>query len=136
MDHPSSKTLHTRLCRRPGPVDNPEEIDLDIEEEDAMDEDAVPDDDEPQSAPLDDDLFAPVEISTYSTADAAVAARAAAGVAGDSRSSGGGLHANGDAAAGGRRGLSAALAGLPPPITGVRLQEQPVNPEEIELPED
>lgn len=116
-------------------MDNPEEIDLDIDDDDAMDEDAVPDD-EPQSAPVDDELFAPVEISTYSTADAAAGARAAAGVAGDGRSSGGGPHAGGAAAAGGRRGLSAALAGLPPPNTGAQHQEQPVNPEEIELPED
>lgn len=73
-------------------MDNPEEIDLDLDDDDAMDEDAVPDD-EPQSAPEhsapDDGLFTPVEISTYLTVDAATAARVAAGVPGDGRSSGG-----------------------------------------------
>ena len=63
-----------------GPVDNPEEIDLDMGDEGEMDEDMIPDDVRqvlPNRTPEDDALFSPVEISTYSTEDAAAAARSA-----------------------------------------------------------
>lgn len=136
MPHaPRSQCIRTVV---PGPVDNPEEIDLDMGDECDMDEDTIPDDD-PKLLP--DPLFSPVEISTYSTADAAAAAQSpaaqnAAGLNSESRSSADGIGGAGIPSVGARRGLSAALAGLPSPSGTSAETVGPINPEEIELTEE
>ena len=121
-------------------MDNPEEIDLDEEEDDdaTLDADAVPDDDPSGAAAeaADDPMFAPTEISTYSTADAAEAARAVAAreAVGDETAG----QPDVTALPGKRRGLSAALAGLAPTVAvdeSERQHAQGHNPEEIELPD-